>query len=81
MIIPKDIKPEKSLYTIGANIISLLKTEQMGIYDISLLYNKLITTFPDYKRLSFNYFTYAIIWLYLSNILSLNEEGDLVRCF
>lgn len=81
MIISEDIKPDKSLYVIGANIVQMLKKETMGVYDIHVLYDKFITCTLHEEKVSFSYFIYAIVWLYLIGLIDINNENNLIRCF
>lgn len=81
MIVSEDIKPDKSLYVIGAKIVQMLKREAMGVYDVYILYDKFITFTLQEEKVSFNYFIHAIIWLYLLGIVDINNENNLIRCF
>lgn len=81
MIVPFDTRPEKSLHVIGAEVMSLLKMQNMGIHDVHVLYEKFIGFVKRDKRISFSYFVYALIWLYMLQLIDLNEEGKLVKCF
>jgi len=81
MIVSEDIKPDKSLYVVGAKIIELLKKESMGAYDIHVLYDKLITAVPYEQKISFSYFIHGLIWLYLLGLVNINDENTLIRCF
>jgi hypothetical protein len=81
MILPIDIRPEKSLYVIGANIISLFNDENIGVIDILLLYQKFSEN--SEAKISFEYFLYALDWLFLLNLVKLNENinTSIERCF
>jgi len=80
MIIPEDIKPEKSLYAIGAEILELFKRQNLNAYDIYVLYDKFLSSMHRDKKISFSYFVYALLWLHLLGLVNLNEEGKILRC-
>ena len=80
MITPKDIKPERSLYAIGAVVIKILKKSDTDSFRVDELYK--VFTLEYREKVTFNYFSYAIDWLFL---LGLVEEGDknfgIKKCF
>ncbi|WP_374755871.1 ABC-three component system middle component 6 [Larkinella soli] len=79
MILPIDIKPEKSLYVIGSKILETLNSESMGIIDIQILYEKLAKNFPE--KISFSYFLYALDWLFILGLISINSKSGIERCY
>ena len=78
MILPVDIKPEYSLYYIGGNLIKEMKYQSKIEFDLMQLYEKFKRENPD---CSFNQYLFALDWLYLLDLVKLNEEGHLQKCF
>ena len=81
MVISEEVKPDKSLYVIGAQIIKLLKTEPLGVYDIYVLFDKFNQSLAEKERVSLSYFVYSVIWLYMLDLVGIGPNGDLIRCF
>ena len=79
MILPVDIKPEKSLYVIGSKIIETINNESMGIIDLQLLYDKFSKTYPE--SISFNYYLYALDWLFILDLIKVNGKSGIERCY
>lgn len=78
MILPVDIKPEYSLYFIGGELLKTMKKEGSNEFDLLGLYQDFITKNPD---CSFNQYILALDWLYLIDLVKLNEKGHLQKCF
>ena len=78
MIIPYDINPNRSLYYLGSKVIKILDEDQMGIFDILILYEK-VSDNNSYK-IPLSYLLYALDWLYLINLIRINENGGIERC-
>jgi hypothetical protein len=79
MILPIDIKPEYSLYFIGGKLIETMKKHQsIDKFDLLDLYHQFTQSNND---CSFNQFLLAIDWLYLLDLVKLNDKGDLQKCF
>lgn len=79
MIIPIDIKPEKSLYVIGAKIMEVFNNESMGVIDIKILYEKFIKIYQE--NISFDYYLYALDWLFLIDLININKKSEVIKCF
>lgn len=79
MIIPIDIKPEKSLYVIGAKIMEVFNNESMGVIDIKILYEKFIKIYQE--NISFDYYLYALDWLFLIDLVKINKKSEVIKCF
>lgn len=79
MIIPIDIKPEKSLYVIGAKIVEVFNNESMGVIDIKILYEKFIKNYQE--NISFDYYLYALDWLFLIDLVKINKNSEVIKCF
>ncbi|OQX79069.1 MAG: hypothetical protein B6D64_05435 [Bacteroidetes bacterium 4484_276] len=78
MILPRDIKPEYSLYFIGGKLLETIKKQNATEFDLLDLFQSHISSSHD---CSFNQYLLAIDWLYLLNLVSLNNEGQLQKCF
>jgi len=77
MILPKEIKPEKSLYVIGARILKILEEYHLGVIDVYLLYELFKS---ENKNISFNYFMYALDWLFIIDSIKL-KDTKIQKCF
>jgi hypothetical protein len=78
MILPRDIKPEDSLYFIGGNLLKTIKKLNAQEFDLFDLYQNHTN---ENNECSFNQYLLAIDWLYLLNLVSVNEKGQLKKCF
>ncbi|WP_334312713.1 ABC-three component system middle component 6 [Aeromonas salmonicida] len=77
MILSKASPPNKYLYIIGANIISILNdNENRAMPPISLYerYNS------QYKPISLSYIIYGLDWLFIISVICLSETGDVKLC-
>ena len=77
MIISSSRTPKKSLYVIGANLISTLKEQQfVCISPLDL--------FDNYKEthgsISFAYFNFGLDWLFMLGVIELTKSGDIKLC-
>jgi hypothetical protein len=80
MIISQDTAPERSLYYLGYQVLQLLKSENAASSDPKLLYDKFLLIYPS-SNLSFNYFLYAVDWLYILDLVELTDNIRLKKCF
>ena len=78
MILPRNIKPEYSLYFIGAQLLDTIKKQNTKDLDLFDLYQNHISL---NHKCSFNQYLLAIDWLYLLDLVSLNKKGQLQKCF
>lgn len=77
MILSKASPPNKYLYIIGANIISILNdNDNKAIPPISL-YERYK---EKYNPISLSYIIYGLDWLFIINVICLNETGDVKLC-
>ena len=80
MIVPRDIKPERSLYVIGASLIKTLREIDSESVSLEDLYKKYRTNSSE--RISYNYFTYAVDWLFLLGLVKVGERPtEIEKCF
>jgi len=81
MIIPREAHPEKSLYIVGAEVMSILKEENFSSFDVCALYDKFSNYGKNRMSVSFSYFVLALIWLNFLGLVDINQEGCLMKCF
>ena len=74
MLLPDNIKPELSIYSIGSQILSVLKDNR------SLPLINLFQKLRERSSVSFQSFVLGLDWLYLINAAEVNEQGDVVLC-
>lgn len=77
MILSNISSPEKSLYVIGANIISLLTMEKHYFVDPMELYEKYKRQHPD---ISLSYVMFGLDWLFIIGAIKLTSTGDIELC-
>ena len=77
MIITKSIKPEYTLYYIGAEILKSFKKIALTECNIFCLYE---ATKKNKNNFSFNQYLLAIDWLYILGGVELTDEGKLKLC-
>ena len=75
MIINVYRHPKLSLYFIGAEIIRIIKEQNENIINADYVYDNLK---KEYNDISADYFYYAMDWLFLLNIIKVNERGDIL---
>jgi hypothetical protein len=80
MILPQDIAPEKSMYVMGSRILQILNKEPHKVVDPKLVYDKYTLLHSDTK-ITYNYFLYALDWLYLLNAVELTENIKIKKCY
>jgi hypothetical protein len=80
MILPQDILPEKSLYVMGSRIIQILNGEPHKTIDPKLVFDKYSLKHPETK-ITYNYFLYALDWLYLLNAIELTDNIRIKKCY
>lgn len=74
MLLPDNIHPENSIYYNGGIIIKEVKMKNN--LNILELYSKVKKEYS----MSFSIFLLSLDWLYLINILEINEMGCVVLC-
>jgi hypothetical protein len=72
MILPIDIKPEQSLYYIGATAISVMKSQPFGRFQIDQLFRLVQVSI---NSLSFQQFLFSLDWLFLVGLVESDEQG------
>lgn len=78
MILPTHINPNRSLYVIGSRIIEILKLKKLiDPQELHILY---INKYRD-DTLNYNYFLYALDWLFLLQLIDINKNSKIKKCF
>jgi hypothetical protein len=80
MILPQDITPEKSMYVMGSRIIDILNKEPHNTIDPKLVYDKYNINHPE-TRITYNYFLYALDWLYILNAIDYTDKLGIKKCY
>lgn len=75
MIVSNNISPDKNLYYIGGEILNILINEN-GKMDLIVLYSKLNTVI----KVNFVLFTYALDWLFISELIENDKKGAIIKC-
>lgn len=78
MIITKNEKPSRSLYYLGAVVLSLMADERLGVVDSYELFDKMNQRLT--LKMSFSHYLYVLDWLYLLDAIDLTHGGDIKRC-
>ena len=77
MILSNSRSPHKSLYVIGANLISTIQAYQF--FEISPL--ELFKKYNEsYEKISFAYFSFGLSWLFITEVIELTGSGDIKLC-
>lgn len=80
MILPQDISPEKSIYVLGSRILEILNRMPHKVVDPKTVYDKYINTHHEIK-ITYNYFLYALDWLFLLDVVELTENVKIRKCY
>ena len=74
MLLPDNIHPEQSIYYNGAFVLQALR--QQRVIDLLDLYMDT----QKYRQMTMPVFVLCLDWLYLLNLVSLNEQGVVELC-
>lgn len=77
MVVTSNVPPEKNLYYLGGKVLEILTVQKKNQYDIVNLYNSLKENTP----INFVLFTYVLDWLFLINLIKINADGSISKCF
>ena len=73
-MLPDNIHPEQSIYYNGAFVLQALRERRvMDLLDLYLDTQK-------YRQMTMPVFVLCLDWLYLLNLVSLNEQGGVELC-
>ena len=74
MLLPDNIHPEQSIYYNGAFVLQALRERRvMDLLDLYL-------STQEQRRMTMPVFVLCLDWLYLLNLVSLNEQGSVELC-
>lgn len=74
MLLPDTIHPEQSIYYNGAFVLQALRERRvMDLLDLYLDTQK-------YRQMTMPVFVLCLDWLYLLNLVSLNNQGSVELC-
>lgn len=79
MIISNSIKPQNTIYYLGAKLIQCIQSQPSKVLDSIILFEKFQTIVPS--KVSFVQYMYALNWLFLLDLVEINDKGDIVICF
>lgn len=79
MILSNSIKPSQTLYFLGGVLISCLKDYPSQVID-SLKLFEIFKSSLSFK-VTFTQYMFALDWLFLLDMVEVNEEGDIIVCF
>ena len=74
MLLPDNIHPEQSIYFNGAFVLQALREHR--VMDLLDLYMSTQT----YRQMTMPVFVLCLDWLFLLNLVSLNEQGGVELC-
>lgn len=78
MILPTHINPNKSLYVVGSRVIDLMKSRKLiDAQELHILYSNRYKS----ENLNYNYFLYALDWLFILGLITINKNSKIKRCF
>lgn len=74
MLLPDNIHPEQSIYFNGAFVLQSLREQRvMDLLDLYLSTQK-------HREMTMPVFVLCLDWLFLLNLVSLNEQGSVELC-
>jgi hypothetical protein len=74
MLLPDNIHPEQSIYYNGAFVLQALCNQR--VMDLLDLY----ASTQDYRKMTMPVFVLCLDWLFLLNLVSLNDQGGVELC-
>ncbi len=79
MIISNSIRPQNTIYYLGAKLIQCIQSQRSKILDSIILFENLQKLVPS--KVSFVQYMYTLNWLFLIDLVEINDKGDIVICF
>lgn len=74
MLLPDNIHPEQSIYYNGAFVLQALREQHsMGLFDLYAATHK-------FRQMTMPVFVLCLDWLYLLNLVRLNDKGGVELC-
>jgi len=77
MLLENDTSPNKTLYYLGSEVMSVLSNFSDDKVDFFDLYQKV----NEKEQLSMSLFVLVLDWLYILGLVQQNVRGDLQKCF
>jgi hypothetical protein len=74
MLLPDNIHPEQSIYYNGSFVLQALHQER----DMNLL--DLYATTQNFRKMTMPIFVLCLDWLFLLNLVNLNDHGSIELC-
>lgn len=75
MLLPDNIHPEQTIYYNGAFVLQALREQRVAMDLLDLYMNT-----QTYRQMTMPVFVLCLDWLFLLNLVSLNEQGDVELC-
>lgn len=79
MILSNSVKPEHTIYYLGAKLIQCIQEQSLAILDSIELFEKFKN--KTNSKITFVQYMYTLNWLYLLDLVELNDKGDIIVCF
>jgi len=79
MILSNSIKPNQTLYYLGGILISCLKEQPSQVIDSVKLFEVFKNSLS--VKVTFTQYMFTLDWLYLLDMIEVNDEGDIIVCF
>ena len=76
MIVSQNIHPVKNLYSLGGELLKIIDESNEAI-DLFLLYDQI----KIISNIGFSSYLYALDWLFILNLINVNEKGAIKKCF
>jgi len=82
MLIDSSINPDKSLYVLWGELIRLIERikKKEKIIWLEVLYNLFIDIKTEY-HITLDYFIYILDWLYLLELIDIDNNNNIKICF
>ena len=79
MILSNSLRPQHTIYYLGAILIKCIREHSSTTIDSIDLYESFKTKVKS--KITFLQYMYTLNWLYLLDLVELNDKGDIVICF
>lgn len=79
MIISNSMKPNQTLYYFGARLLECLKRQPSLTIDSLQLFELFQSCLS--AKVTYTQYMYTLDWLYLLDMVEVNDNGDIVVCF
>lgn len=79
MILSDSLKPNQTIYYLGAKLLHCIKNEPSMVIDSIYLFDKFKNSVNI--KITFAQYMYTLDWLYLLDLVDVNNQGDIIICF